>query len=393
MDSAEDFSDHRPMLPLLFACESEPPDSAGGEGGDSARDTAAELDTASDTGSDTAVDTANDSGTDTAEDIPAGPHCDAEDDLPVATPFNVLAGHVVAGEASEAELADLHFLVETWAPEQSGPWTHGVRGPFVSTDSVAFTGEGGVVVVAASVPDVALRSDGTLVMIFVDGDLDATLDAADSHTPMRTGLIGFGGLGAATSTDGVTWSPLPLSFDAPLPTYAVDPELLALPDGTWALYFYGVPAAELCANAPDPYLVPTAHRLYRALSDDLQAWTGVTEVWQNPGGGVDPAVWCVDDTRCYGWFSAGMSSDDSGASFAPTDAISAPWSPQVPEVVHLGSGGWRMYSMATGVIAAAFSDDALLWSTEGSTGLLSGSPTVLVGEGDELRMWTSGPAE
>lgn len=381
------------MLPLLLACGSEPHDSAEGAGGDTAPDTAAEADSGDDTGLDTADDTANDSATDTAEDIPVGPHCDSEGDVPIATPFNVLAGHVVAGAASDAELADLHFLVESWAPGQNGPWTHGVRGPFVSTDSVAFAGEGSVVVAAASVPDVAMREDGTLVMIFVDGDLDAMLAAADTHTPLPTGFIGFGGLAAATSTDGVEWTPMALSFDAPLPTYAVDPELLALPDGTWALYFYGVPAAELCANAPDPFLVPTAHRLYRAVSDDLQAWSGVTEVWQNAGGGVDPAVWCVDDTRCYGWFSAGMLSDDGGATFAGTDAISASWNPQVPEVVHLGSGDWRMYSLAGGVIEAAFSIDAMTWTREGATGLLSGSPTVIVGEDDELRMWTSGPAE
>lgn len=359
------------MLTLFFACETEP-------------DPAEGID------SDPAVD---DTAGDTAEEIPVGPACASEGDVPISTPFNVLAGHVVAGVASEAELTDLRTLVEDWAPDQNGPWTHGVRGPFVSTDSVAFEGEGNVVVDAASVPDVAVRGDGTLVMIFVDGDLDAMLAAADTHTPLRTGFIGFGGLGAATSTDGVEWTPMALSFDAPLPTYAVDPELLALPDGTWALYFYGVPAAELCANAPDPFLVPTAHRLYRAVSDDLQAWSGVTEVWQNSGGGVDPAVWCVDDTRCYGWFSAGMLSNDGGATFVDTEEISAPWNPQVPDVVRLASGEWRMYSMAAGVIEAAFSTDAVIWSPEGSTGLLSGSPTVIVGEDDELRMWTSGPAD
>lgn len=390
-----DFTDHRPMLPLLFACESEP-EAVGDHTGashDTASDSGSDGETGDDSGLDTGDDSGSDSGADTAEDIPVGPHCDSEGDAPIDTPFNVLAGHVVAGTANDAELADLHTLVESWAPGQNGPWTHGVRGPFVSTDSVAFAGDESVVLYAASVPDVAVRSDGTLVMLFVDGDLDAMLDAADTHTPLRTGFIGFGGLGAATSTDGVRWTPAALTFDEPLPTYAVDPELLALPDGTWVLYFYGVPAAELCANAPDPFLVPTAHRLYQAVSDDLLAWTGVTEVWQNPAGGVDPSVWCVDDARCYGWFSAGMVSDDGGASFVGTDAISASWNPQVPEVVRLGSGEWRMYSMSAGVIEAAFSDDALSWSQEGSTGLLSGSPTVIVGAGDELRMWASGAAE
>lgn len=359
------------MLMWLLACEPDPEDFAA----------------TSDTG-DSEDDAGSDSALETGE-VPPGPECDSDGSLKINTPFNVLAAHVVAGVASESELADLRFIVEEWAPGRGGPWEHGVRGPFVSADAASFGGEVGVVHAPASVPDVVRLDAETLVMIHVDGDLDALLDQAEAHTPMRGGLVGLGGLAAATSPDGVNWTRVDLVFDSPLPTYAVDPEIIALPGGGWALYFYGVPAAELCANAPDPFLVPGVHRLFRAASADLLHWTAATEVWQNPEGGVDPAVWCLDESICYGWFSGGLRSDDGGLTFAASEELSMSWFPQVPEVVQLADGSWRMYSLVGMVIEAASSADGVVWERGGATGALSGSPTAVAGEESEVWLWTS----
>lgn len=337
-------------------------------------------------------DEAEDSGTDSApetSEVPPGPECDSDGSLELATPFNVLAAHVVAGVASEAEIADLRFIVEQWAPGRGGPWEHGIRGPFVSDDAATFKGASSVVYPKASVPDIVRLDATTLVMIHVDGDLDAMLAAAEAHVPMRGGLVGLGGLGAATSSDGVNWTRAELEFDTPLPTYAVDPELFALPGGGWALYFYGVPAEDLCANAPDPFLVPGVHRLFRTESSDLLHWTGATEVWQSVEGGVDPAVWCVDESTCYGWFSGALRSDDAGLTFRSTDDLSLSWWPQVPDVVRLSNEEWRMYSLVGTAIEVASSADGVNWERGGVTGALSGSPTALAGEESEVWMWTS----
>lgn len=329
---------------------------------------------------------AEDSGDTGPSEIPAGPTCSGEV-LPMETAYNIVVGHVVEGTATDAELADLTRLVDSWAPGVSGPWSHTVRGPFVVDPTLAVSG-GGEVLTQASVADVIRRADGTFVSLFVDGDTEAMLAQAHAREPFAMGLRGLGGLGAATSSDGSSWTPAVLTTEASFPAYVVDPELQLLPDGRHALYFYGVPAAELCADSPDPFGVPGPHRLYRAESDDLLHWGAPEQVFLTQEGGTDPAIWCISDTRCYGWFQSGLRSDDGGASWAPAAELSVETPPQLPDVVAT-DGGWRMFFQKAGFLASAWSDDGTSFQDEGGLDVESGSPSVLMADG-ALWLYQSG---
>lgn len=361
------------MLLFLLGC-----DAGAGETGAADSDTG---DTAlHDTGE---VDT-GDSG---PTDIPRGPACESAP-LPMEEAYNIVVGHVVEGSATDAELADLERLVEEWAPSVSGPWSHGVRGPWLVAEDLSVSG-GGDALSAASVADVAARDDGSFVMLFVDGDLTAMLEQARARVPFRTGLRGLGGLAAATSNDGRAWAPAELTVDAPFPAYAVDPEIVRMSDGSFVLYFLGVPPEELCADSPDPFLVPGSHRLYRSVSADGLHWAAAQEVWTNPNGGTDPAVWCFNDTSCVGWFWGGIRSEDGGLTWREESGLALGTTPQLPDVVALPKG-WRMFLLGAEGVATSWSEDGREFVSEGSLGLPSASPSAVVADG-ELRLYLSGP--
>jgi hypothetical protein len=360
------------MLWFLIGCDGAP------DGGESGAPGGEETGTAD----------SGDTGENAPSEIPDGPECGGPS-MPIQTAFNVIAGHVVEGTASEAELVDLERLVNEWTPTVGGPWSHAVTGPW------SHDGDGNLVggldlLQAASVVDVMQRDDGVFVMLFVDGDLDSLLDQARRGEPFDAGLRGFGGLGAATSPDGLTWTPAPLTAAAPFPTYAVDPELLRLSGGGYALYFYGVPAAELCADAPDPFLVPGVHRLYRAESANLLDWSAPVLVFENAGGGTDPALWCVDAEHCFGWFWGGLESSDGGRTFAASDALAFEVTPQVPDVVAV-DGGWTMYSITQEGLGALSSEDGRSFGYDGTVGVAALSPSALV-VGGETWVYLAGPA-
>lgn len=362
------------MLLFLMGCEEAPPVEDTGAGGE---DSAPE---------DSGVEDSGDSGDTGPSEIPDGPDC-SEQGLPMETAYNVVVGHVVEGTATDAELADLTRLVETWAPGVSGPWSHTVRGPFVVDHALEVSG-GGEVMAQASVADVIRRADGTFVSLFVDGDTEAMLAQAHAREPFPMGLRGLGGLGAATSPDGHSWTPAALTTEATFPAYVVDPELQRLSDGRYALYFYGVPAAELCADSPDPFGVPGPHRLYRAESDDLLHWGSPLQVFLTQEGGTDPAIWCISDTRCYGWFQGGLRSDDGGASWAQATDLSLETPPQLPDVVAM-TDGWRMFFQSGGFLESAWSDDGAVFRDEGALDVETGSPSVLMADG-ALWLYQSG---
>lgn len=395
MDGAGAIGDVVSMIVLLLAaCGTEPSDTAtvGDSGAADTGDAAIDTSDTSDT-SDTfdSGDTADsgDSGDTAPLEISPGPDCVSGDTYPVATPLNVLVGHVVRGEASDAEIADLRVIADDWAPSQQGPWVHEVRGPLTSSDGLAFAGAREVAINAASVAEITRLADGTYVALYVDGDLDLAVRMAEAHEPMAAGMIGLGGLGVSTSPDGRAWTAAALSFAGPVPAYVVDPEVLALADGRYALYFLGVEAEDLCADDADPFKVPGPHHLYRAESADLRSWSAPVEAWQNPIGGTDPAVWCLDGTTCYGWFSAPMASTDGGLTFASTGALVLVGAPQIPDVVQLEDGTWRMYSLAASGIEVASSADGRTFSGAAASGAGAGSPSAVV-HGGTVELWVSG---
>ncbi len=395
MDGAAVIGDVVSMIVLLLtACGTAPSDTAtrrdsgATDSGDTGSDTGDTSDT-SDTPDTSETADSGDSGDTAPLEIPPGPDCEGGDTYPVETPLNVLVGHVVRGEASEAEIADLRVIAEDWAPSHQGPWVHEVRGPLTSSDGLAFSGARDVAISAASVAEVTRLTDGSYVALYVDGDLDLALAMAEAHEPMAAGMIGLGGLGASTSPDGRTWTPAALTFAGPVPAYVVDPEVLALADGRYALYFLGVAAEDLCADEADPFKVPGPHHLYRAESEDLLNWSAPTEAWQNPIGGTDPAVWCLDRDACYGWFSAPMVSTDGGITFAATGALVLVGTPQIPDVVQLADGTWRMYSLAASGIEVASSADGRTFSGAAAAGAGAGSPSAVV-NGGTVELWVSG---
>lgn len=363
------------MLLFLLGCDVGADDTGGSAGATGPADTA---------GGDTGADDTGDSG---PTSIPAGPDCDVSS-LPMDEAYNVVVGHVVEGSATEAELDDLQRLVEEWAPSVSGPWSHDVRGPYVVAEDLSVSG-GGDSFAAASVADVIQRDDGSFLLFFVDGDLTAMLAQARAGEPFRTGLRGLGGLAAATSPDGRSWTPVALTVDVAFPAYAVDPEVVRAPDGGFVLYFLGVPAEELCADSPDPFVVPGAHRLYRSVSTDGLHWAEAREVWANPDGGTDPAVWCISDTRCLGWFWGGIGSDDGGLTWQEEEALAFDSTPQLPDVVQVAEG-WRMFLLGAEGVSTAWSADGYAFASEGPLGLPASSPSAVMA-GGEVRLYLSGP--
>ncbi|MSQ00613.1 MAG: hypothetical protein EXR71_01810 [Myxococcales bacterium] len=362
------------MVLLLLACAT-PSDSAGGP-----------LDGVDSGDQDTGDPTDTGDTEDQPIEIPAGPDC-TDEAFPLTLPLNVVLGHVVLGQATEPELTELRRLVQEWVPSQPGPWAHAMTGPMRSTDGINFSA-GAQVLHKVSVPEIAIAADGSFVALYVDGDLDRMLEMADAGETMPTGIVGLGGLGAATSPDGVHWTRASLTTDRPFPVFAVDPEVHELPGGGWALYFLGVPAEEACADAPDPFVVPGGHRLYRAESTDLLNWRLVGEVWTTEAGGVDPAIWCVDDATCYGWFGGTIGSDDGGLTWAVSSELSLPMTPQIPDVVQFTDDTWRMYYGTLNGTEVASSADGLNWQVLGVTTSEPGSPTVVLA-GDTLWMWSA----
>lgn len=137
-------------------------------------------------------------------------------------------------------------------------WLQTGRGPFDDTIYMATSRDGLVWELAdrplaehASVPDLIERSDGTLVICYVD----------------FSGRPGPGeeGLKRITSRDGRSWSaPREITIHGkPGRGAAVDPSLIELDDGRLRLYFYVMEPA-----SGDPARDRTPHRFYSAVSED-----------------------------------------------------------------------------------------------------------------------------
>lgn len=246
--------------------------------------------------------------------VEAGPICQGE--TPVATPLNVLGAHVVAGTADADMLEDLDAWI-AYFQTIPGPWNKPLTGPYRSENGLTFRTEGKTVLGCGSVPDVVEGPDGRLWMVYVDTDLQRMRERARAHRPLRSGWAGVGGLGMAVSEDGREFHPVAMEIQGEVPLYVVDPDLVAREDGSYDLYFFGVPADRACADVPDPVSSAGPHTVYRATSRDLQQWSLIGPVW-SPQGGSDPGVWCEGET-CYLWMNEGARSTDGGQSFSAFD--------------------------------------------------------------------------
>lgn len=305
--------------------------------------------------------------------VTAGPDCVTED-LPITTPFNVLGAYLVAGMATEAMQADLQAVIADVA-EVPGPWAHEVLGPYLAEDGLNFDLEANSVLTSASVPELVVGLDGRTWLFYVNGDLNALSAAAAAQIPVGPGLTGFGGLGASVSEDGVHFSPVAIEIQGDLPLYVVDPDIIRRADGSYQLYYLGIPASEMCADTPDPSVVPGPHQVYMATSSDLIHWEQQGVAFTTTVGGTDPAVWCVDDMNCYIYMDEAGVSTDGGRTFSPTAAVQLDPNTMLPDV-HATTNGFRMYSWHGALLNSDVSNNGENWQIEGELGVPSGSPTA-----------------
>lgn len=324
---------------------------------------------------------ADDTGEPGPLDVQPGPDC-RPDDWPFETPWNVLAAHVVAGRADAVMLEDLRGLVALLqSGEQSGPWDDEIKGPLASADGADFGDQRpDGVIDAASVPAVTVGPDGDVWVFFVDADLDGLLETAEAGTPMRSGILGVGGLGAARSSDGTNFERVDIAFEGDVPLYVVDPDIIPLPDGRYRMTYFGVPANQACADHLDPAASALPHSAYTAISDDLVTWTQEGIAWTPPDRGADPAVWCADASRCWMLMGGGAASTDGGRTYSPVE-MNLPDPPLTAPDVFAVPGGWRMIYVSGTQLSTAVSEDGLTWTADGILPLSGADPTVLERDG------------
>jgi len=118
-------------------------------------------------------------------------------------------------------------------------------------------------------------------------------------------------------------------------------------------------------------------------------WAEAREVWANPDGGTDPAVWCISDTRCLGWFWGGIGSVDGGLTWQEEETLAFDSTPQLPDVVQVAEG-WRMFLLGAEGVSTAWSADGYAFTEEGPLGLPASSPSAVMA-GGKVRLYLSGP--
>lgn len=318
-------------------------------------------------------DSGADSPTDSDPPVQPGPDC-TDQIWPISTPFNVLGQHLLLGQASSTEIAELDQLIVEYMPGNLGPWRHWVWGPMKSPDGVHFSGEETTVLQKASVPELVYTPDGNLWLFYVDGDLERLRSKAAAGEAVGPGLRGFGGLAAAVSRDGRIFEEVELQFRGELPLYMVDPDIVTMPDGSYQLYYLGVPVDRVCSDTPDPFATPAPHALYMATSEDLVHWEQQGVVWSVDGPGTDPAVWCTEEPACYLYMGSPGRSTDGGRSFVPF-GMELGYTPMLPDAVVRG-GKTMLYHRDPNILRVASSTDQRHWQDEGELGLSALGPTA-----------------
>jgi hypothetical protein len=279
------------------------------------------------------------------------------------------------GQLSESDKEAFRWLVgEMKSGRIQGPWFDEVR-LATSADGLNFTDTRRTVLRKASVPEAVVAANGSVWLLYVDVDLDKLLRAISEGTPMKTGLIGIGGLGAARSSNGVNFEVVPVEIANVVAGEVVDPDVIVAADGTYQLYYLGIPALELNPEAPDPASAPGAHRFYLAESRDLIHWEQKGVAWTGPHGGVDPAVYRVNANTYYIMAGGIGKSEDGGRTFQPfSGMVTGSWGQ--PDVIAV-DGGYRAFHAEMGGIRSAFSPDGVSWREEQGIRVQGNDPTVV----------------
>ncbi len=227
----------------------------------------------------------DDSPTDTA-----APACTTEDvDLPVA--FE----HVIFGEGTDCEVEAVTDFSKNRSLDM-GPWKQDIQLAF-SEDAQTFSPLDEIAMETAAVPEVVVDADDRYWMFYVDGSFDHLVELAEARSTwmLTHGVPGIGALRAAVSDDGRTWEPVEdFGIEGLVQGMVVDPDVVRQPDGTWRMYYVGMPIRVYITEAT--WIYPEEHVIYWASSDDLVHWVQQGEVVTGPY--ADPSVLCHPDDRC-----------------------------------------------------------------------------------------------
>jgi len=298
-------------------------------------------------------------------------------------PPHVALERVLLGTAGEHEHAAIRAFVNQRRDEEHGPWGQDIS-LARSTDGLAWTTvPGGPVLTGAAVAELVRGDDGRLYLFHVDGDLEKLQDWA-VDAPERFETRGFPGLGAlalaVSDDDGRTFEPVAdFAVRGLVRGMVVDPDVVRLPDGTWRLYYVGVPIQEY---GPDTWRPGTPHQVWYAESSDLVRWQQVGPAVLGPY--ADPAVACFQERCTMVSFGLDRSmSDDGGKTFAYGGTLNEPGF--APDIVYQPDGRWRMWwnSAAVGApLRTGTSPDLQRWTSEPASLDRYGEAPSVVADGD-----------
>ncbi len=296
-------------------------------------------------------------------------------------PYNILVSHILSNNLSAEDKAVLQSSLDDMKSGKNlGPYWDEVR-IATSKDGLAFESTGKTVVTHASVPAAVVDDQGRIWLFYVDfGPEPIERLIRGEKVDFKAG---FQGLAAAVSDDGFNFRKADLEIQGIVEGVAVDPHIVVATDGTFQLYYLGVPALQLSPTSGDPAKSPGAHNIYLATAkSDLSKWQQQGVAWTGPFGGADPVVWQIDD-KTYYIASGGIGkSVDGGYSFQETRETELPrvndngGPPGTPDIIKV-EGGYRLFHTTKAGIKSLFSKDGISWEEEEGIRGLGADPTVV----------------
>jgi hypothetical protein len=274
-----------------------------------------------------------------------------------------------------------------------------MRAPSMLIAAVLATSSLGVASAASAlVPaDVTLTAGPVSTVVSVSPDV--FYDAASAtYYLYTTGMR----IGVYSSKDGTTWAEV---TGASTPSPAFDPSVIAMPDGTYRMYF-------MSRSGMGPQAC-SGKQLKYATSTDLVRWTAQSPVLLDDLGCGVPNVVRASDTDYRLYYVRGgsgiehgtyMATSPDGLTWTPRAGILTPKDFVDPSVVQLPNGSWLMLaadfppSKSSGPflqkLYAGTSSDGFAWDFDAATPLYNGptgqgafDPDAVVLPDGSIRAW------
>ena len=251
-----------------------------------------------------------------------------------------------------------------------------------SEDGWHFDGPAERVLEHASVPDIAITSEGHHLLVYNDVTPYKLwrVVRADPERIWRQGLLGYGGLGMSRDRmEGAGFREiLDLDVHNPRLQRAVDPDLTRRADGSWRLAWFGI-HLETWGDG-SPLHADKPHQIWHTTGDSWRDFPSAqVAVASEDGafGGVDPTLLSLDDggevlmmgpmpDTVLGWASAdGLDWGDTALAHFDTEVPGA-----TPDAMPDPAGGYRMHFLRNGDLGnfqVATSSDGLTWDFSDTT--------------------------